>query len=139
MSGAINQPMRKVDRLVKRNGTMCWLCKEPVDMKLKHPDPMEPTCDHFVPRGMDGINAQINLRLAHRHCNYHRAVLFPKSLVFTEDELRKFTRRGRAAEKAQGPHELPIGGRTDVPRGYAKRILDDKPCRLHPGMPTEKR
>jgi hypothetical protein len=138
--------MRKVDRLANRDGATCWLCKEPVEMKLTHPDPMSPTCDHFVPRGNGGINAQLNLRLAHARCNYYRAVLFPKSLVFTEDEIRKFSKLAPLARMARGPRDMPIGGRTDVvapktvihpdtgrqvvaPKGYAKNVLADKPRR----------
>ena len=106
-------------------------------MRLKCHDPMSPTRDHFVPRGMGGINAQINLRLAHKRCNYHREVLFPKSLEFNKAELRKFAKSSHAVKN--GPHDLPIGGRTDAPRGYAKRILGDSARRLHPDMPIEKR
>lgn len=56
----------------ERDGFVCQLCDDPVDVNLDSRDAMSATLDHIVPRSLGGLNEPANLRLAHRSCNSKR-------------------------------------------------------------------
>ena len=59
----------KVRARVLREETHCWLCGEPVDVKLAHGLPQSPEVDEIIPvsKGGDRYDRK-NCRLAHRLC-----------------------------------------------------------------------
>lgn len=62
-----------VDELAERDGFLCSLCFEPVDMNLRRADSlMCPSVDHVVPRSLGGSNSPENLALAHLICNIRK-------------------------------------------------------------------
>lgn len=49
---------------------VCAICGQPVDFRLKWPDPLSPTIDHIIPVAKGGHPSDINnLQLAHFRCN----------------------------------------------------------------------
>lgn len=58
--------------IYERDGSICQLCDEPVDLDLDARAAMSATLDHIVPRSLGGTNEPANLRLAHRACNSKR-------------------------------------------------------------------
>ena len=60
--------------------TICGICGQPVDKKLKYPHPMSPCIDHIIPIDRSGHPSDIsNLQLAHWKCNRAKAnkLIFP--------------------------------------------------------------
>ena len=60
--------------------SVCGICGQPVDKKLKYPDPMSPCIDHIIPIDRGGHPSDIaNLQLAHWKCNRVKAnkLIFP--------------------------------------------------------------
>jgi 5-methylcytosine-specific restriction endonuclease McrA len=47
----------------------CWICGQPIDYALKHPDPKSFVVDHVVPLAKGGLDVIENKRAAHRDCN----------------------------------------------------------------------
>lgn len=58
--------------LIWRYGSTCHLCRKPIDLTLKWPDPGCFTRDHLKPRSKGGSNAIGNQRPAHKLCNESR-------------------------------------------------------------------
>lgn len=58
--------------LAARDGNMCGICGEDVDMSLSPRSPEGPTRDHIWPWSLGGSDAPENLRLAHNVCNIRR-------------------------------------------------------------------
>lgn len=52
---------------------ICGICGQPVDKRLKFPDPMSATIDHIIPLAKGGTNDQENLQLAHFWCNRQKS------------------------------------------------------------------
>ncbi|MFD8173633.1 HNH endonuclease [Streptomyces sp. NPDC059709] len=59
--------------IFERDGLTCQLCQEPVDPKLKHPDPRSASLDHVVPLAKGGHHTRANVQLAHLVCNLRKA------------------------------------------------------------------
>lgn len=51
--------------IAERDEFVCWLCNEPVDMSLRHPDPRSASVDHVIPLSLGGDDLKSNVRLAH--------------------------------------------------------------------------
>lgn len=66
-----------VEQLAERDGSVCSICEEPVDLTLRRPDPMSPSVDHYVPRARGGTDIEANLRLAHIVCNVRKGASIP--------------------------------------------------------------
>lgn len=50
--------------------SICGICGQPVDKKLKPPHPLSPVIDHIIPISKGGHPSDINnLQLAHWQCN----------------------------------------------------------------------
>ncbi len=50
----------------------CWVCKSPIDPKLKDPQPWSGTLDHVKPLSQGGRDEVSNLKPAHKQCNEQR-------------------------------------------------------------------
>lgn len=54
--------------------TVCGICGEPVDFRLKFPHPLSPCIDHIIPVSRGGHPSDIgNLQLAHMTCNREKS------------------------------------------------------------------
>lgn len=67
---------RKIPRLrryvIELYGNQCWLCDQPINIGLRHPDPGSLSLDHAIPRSRGGSDWIDNLRPAHLSCNLSR-------------------------------------------------------------------
>lgn len=54
-----------------RNGGVCWLCGQHIDLARPYPDPMSFTADHVVPVALGG-NVLGSVKPAHLRCNSSR-------------------------------------------------------------------
>lgn len=62
----------RIDRLGARDGWLCALCGQPLNVLLPPNHPLAVTFDHVIPRSNRGIMADENLQLAHKFCNNKR-------------------------------------------------------------------
>jgi hypothetical protein len=51
---------------------ICYLCRLPIDMNLKYPDPMSKSVDHIEPLARGGTHTMDNLAPAHWLCNVRK-------------------------------------------------------------------
>ncbi len=60
-----------VDRRVvfARDGYLCMLCGDPLDMDAEFPDPNYPTIDHILALSVGGDHSYANVQAAHFRCN----------------------------------------------------------------------
>jgi 5-methylcytosine-specific restriction endonuclease McrA len=59
-----------VARILKRDGSECWLCAYPLrDPPKKHNKRI--SIEHLTPRAAGGGDDEANLVLCHQHCNGH--------------------------------------------------------------------
>jgi 5-methylcytosine-specific restriction endonuclease McrA len=63
--------------IAERDGRQCGLCRQPVDMTVRNPDPWAPTIDHIVPVSLGGADVRANVWLAHRVCNLRKGNRVP--------------------------------------------------------------
>lgn len=63
---------RRRKHVINRDGNVCWICKDKIDMSLGPRDPMSFSLDHVVPWCDGGSNRVTNLKPAHRLCNNDR-------------------------------------------------------------------
>jgi 5-methylcytosine-specific restriction endonuclease McrA len=61
-----------VDWINCRDGCRCGICGKPVDLELRHPDPLSRSYDHIVPLTLGGEHSNRNLQLAHLTCNLRK-------------------------------------------------------------------
>lgn len=59
-------------QIVARDGAVCWLCDDAIDLELVWPDPMSLSMDHVVPLSHQGPDTPANVRPAHLTCNCSR-------------------------------------------------------------------
>lgn len=60
--------------LADRDGSVCSLCSECVDVTVAWPDPLSPSVDHIVPRSLGGLDEPHNVALAHLRCNISKGI-----------------------------------------------------------------
>lgn len=61
-------------RKILKTQSICGICGQPVDKKLKYPDPMCGVIDHIIPINKNGHPSDINnLQLAHMCCNRQKS------------------------------------------------------------------
>lgn len=71
-----------VRTLVRRDGTDCALCGDPIDMGLRRNHPggfMCASVDHIMPQSLGGTHDLANLQLAHLLCNLRKSNRIPAS------------------------------------------------------------
>ena len=56
----------------ERDGWICQICFDPVDQKVKWPDPKSPSLDHVIPLSKGGHHVWENVALAHLDCNVRK-------------------------------------------------------------------
>lgn len=57
------------DAVFKRDGFVCQICGDPIDMAAKMPDPWAPSIDHIIPLACGGTHEPANVQAAHVICN----------------------------------------------------------------------
>lgn len=70
---------------------ICGICGQPVDKRLKYPDPMSACIDHIIPIDRSGHPSDINnLQLAHWKCNRAKAnkLIFPVKTKKNDGEIQ---------------------------------------------------
>ena len=61
-------------KIILATQDICALCGEPVDKRIKYPDPYAATIDHIIPVSKGGHPSDLeNLQLAHFKCNRDKA------------------------------------------------------------------
>lgn len=60
---------RTRQRVAERDRWRCHRCGEPIDPRLKKPDPMALAIDHIVPLSQGGRDDETNLAAMHAGCN----------------------------------------------------------------------
>ncbi|AID58955.1 hypothetical protein PBI_GAIA_136 [Mycobacterium phage Gaia] len=58
--------------LADRDGYVCQLCGNPVDMSLRFPDSGSASMDHIMPVSLGGEHSYANTQLAHLFCNIRK-------------------------------------------------------------------
>lgn len=73
-------------KILKTQST-CAICGQPVNKKLKPPDPLSPCIDHIIPVSKGGHPSAIeNLQLAHMTCNRQKS-----DKLFASDNTKQGT------------------------------------------------
>ena len=84
-------------RVLERDGWICQLCMEPIDMTVAWPDPLSPSIDHVVPLSKGGDHSYANCQAAHLGCNCAKGakeeVTRPDDLANGERETGRDHRR----------------------------------------------
>ena len=71
-------------KILKTQDT-CGICGQPVDKKLKPPNPLAPAIDHIIPVSKGGHPSDINnLQLAHSACNRQKSDFMVKDIKKNE-------------------------------------------------------
>lgn len=92
--GPHRQAYEKSRRVIIRTGTICAICGQPVDKKLKWPDPMSATADHIIPIAKGGHPSDLaNLQLAHLICNRMKSDKLIAETQQFENETNLITNR----------------------------------------------
>lgn len=72
--GAHRVAFERNKKIILKTQNVCGICGQPVNKKLKAPDPMSPVIDHIVPLNKGGHpSAMDNLQLAHWSCNRQKS------------------------------------------------------------------
>ncbi|MGQ4531842.1 HNH endonuclease [Dermabacteraceae bacterium P13138] len=68
-----------------QNDTPCWLCHQPIDYTLTHPDPEAFELDHLYPRSTHPQHTHdpANFRASHKRCNAARGNQMPTDDIGT--------------------------------------------------------
>ena len=62
----------RIRRIVIRDGPVCQLCGELVNLRAPPWDVLRPSVDHIIPKSKGGSDDLANLQLAHADCNSRR-------------------------------------------------------------------
>lgn len=63
-----------IERLIKRDGKMCYLCNEKVKLLTDTNHPEYPSIEHVIPIAKGGTHTWDNVKLAHRKCNCEKGI-----------------------------------------------------------------
>ena len=83
-TGAHRAAFEKNRKRIMMTENVCGICGQPVDMSLKHGDPMAPCVDHIIPIAKGGHPSSLeNLQLSHAWCNRQKSdKIFKNKEVF---------------------------------------------------------
>lgn len=101
-----------VDILIKRDGDLCFICKNPFGKKEKR------TIDHWIPLSKGGSWNINNLRLAHKSCNLWKGDRVPlKDGTIPEREKRTSSSKQKRIKKSNRPRvcNTCLSGRNLLP------------------------
>lgn len=74
MDGGFQTQYEKNRKAILASQDVCAICGQPVDKRLKFPNPLSPSIDHIIPIAKGGHPADIeNLQLTHLKCNQVKA------------------------------------------------------------------
>lgn len=62
-----------IERLMKRDRGICYLCDESVNINLDSNRDYYPSIEHVKPIAKGGTHTWDNVKLAHRKCNYEKS------------------------------------------------------------------
>lgn len=62
-----------IERLIKRDKGVCYLCKTQVNINVDTNDDYYPSIDHVIPIAKGGTHTWNNVKLAHRICNSYKS------------------------------------------------------------------
>lgn len=69
------------------HGDICYLCGDPINFKLRYPNPDSPSVDHIVPLARGGTHTLDNCAMTHWGCNNKKnvrdAITRPATTLFT--------------------------------------------------------
>lgn len=58
--------------VIERDGVLCGICGDGLDLNLRHPDPLSPSLDHRHPLSRGGTHTLANSQAAHLVCNMRK-------------------------------------------------------------------
>lgn len=64
LAGVAHEPYTLAE-IAERDGFICWLCGDSVDMSLRFPDSSSASIDHVLPVSLGGDDIRANVKLAH--------------------------------------------------------------------------
>lgn len=67
--------------IFERDGFVCGICNEPVDMEVRYPDAMSASLDHIIPLSRGGGHVRANVRLAHLGCNARKCARLDDEMI----------------------------------------------------------
>lgn len=67
--------------IFERDGFVCGICNEPVDMEVRYPDAMSASLDHVIPLSRGGGHVRANVRLAHLGCNARKCARLDDEMI----------------------------------------------------------
>ena len=62
-----------IERLMKRDKNLCYLCGDKVNINLDYNDDYYPNIEHVIPVSKGGTHTWDNVKLAHRICNMEKS------------------------------------------------------------------
>lgn len=71
--GAKTQETILHEVIAERDGFICHLCNEPVDMAIPRTSRLGATLDHVIPISKGGLDTEDNVKLAHWICNVRKS------------------------------------------------------------------
>jgi 5-methylcytosine-specific restriction endonuclease McrA len=71
---AIYAKGEKIDHLAlfEAHNWICYVCKEQIDRRLRHPNLMAATVEHILPLALGGKHVWANCAPSHAKCNFER-------------------------------------------------------------------
>lgn len=73
-NGSHRIPFERNKKVIYATQKVCGICGQPVDFRIKFPNPLSPCIDHIIPIDKGGHPSDIaNLQLAHLTCNRQKA------------------------------------------------------------------
>ena len=80
MNGAPSGDPVMLAALIAMDNSTCHICRQPVDITLKYPDPMSRSIDHIIPISRGGLHEESNCGLAHLRCNVSKSARLMEEL-----------------------------------------------------------
>lgn len=93
LNGEVHEDI-SLERLIKRDKSICYLCGDKVDISKDYNDNYYPCIEHVIPIIKGGTHTWDNVKLAHRICNNHKGTMTEEE--FLEDNEAPSLIRRRA-------------------------------------------